>query len=141
MDELQRAAACAALMFERDRASRDLGMSMHVPAAGSADVEMTVTESMVNGFGICHGGFVFTLADSAFAFACNAYDNLSVAAGASIEFFRPATLGDRLRAEAREVHRGRTSGTYDITVTNQDGQQVAAFRGRCAALGKPVLTG
>ena len=99
---------------------------------------MTVTASMVNGHDICHGGYLFTLADTAFAFACNTYGRATVAAGATIEFLAPAKLGDALVASAREVHRGRRSGIYDVRVTapgeGDEDRLVALFRGRSATL-------
>ena len=94
---------------------------------------------MVNGFDVCHGGLLFTLADTAFAFACNAYDDLTFAAAASIDFLRPARLGDALRASAREDYRGSRSGFYTVEVRNQDDVVVAVFRGRSASKGKALL--
>ncbi|MEM9058203.1 MAG: hydroxyphenylacetyl-CoA thioesterase PaaI, partial [Pseudomonadota bacterium] len=98
-----------------------------------------VTATMVNGHGTCHGGLLFTLADSAFAFACNAYDEATVAAGATIDFLRPARAGDQLVAQARERRRGRRTGVYDVTVLNQRGETLALFRGRAMAIGKALL--
>ena len=100
---------------------------------------MRVRDDMTNGFDICHGGLIFTLADTAFAFACNAYDNLTVAGSASIEFLRPAMLGDRLEAVAREDYRGEKTGFYTIQVTNQDNEVVAMFRGRSSSRNEPIL--
>src|SRR5690606_22328372 len=108
---------CADQMYARDRASRELGIEVDVDDAGSANARMEVTERMINGLGVCHGGYIFTLADTAFAFACNGYDQVTFAAGASIQFVRSARLGDTLLAEAHEQHRGRSSGTYDVAVT------------------------
>ena len=99
------------------------------PVAGEAVAHMIVRQDMVNGFDVCHGGLLFTLADTAFAFACNAYDDLTFAAAASIDFLRPARLGDALRASAREDYRGSRSGFYTVAV----------FRGRSASKGKAVL--
>ncbi len=126
-------------MYAADEASRALGISVDVPETGSAVAAMRVRADMVNGFDVCHGGLIFALADTAFAFACNAYDRLSVAAAASIEFLRPAKLGDRLVATAREEHRGRHSGVYSVRVENQDGRTVALFRGRSASRDRPIL--
>jgi acyl-CoA thioesterase len=139
MPELDLAQRCADRMYESDRASRDLGIVITVTAAGSATAEMRVQPSMLNGFDICHGGYIFTLADTAFAFACNAYDNVTVAAGASIEFLRPAKAGDVLTATATQQSRNGRSGIYDVVVTNSQGEEVAAFRGRAHASGKPLL--
>ena len=119
-------------MFANDRASKALGMEVEVPAPGQALVTMTVREDMLNGFDMCHGGIVFSLADTAFAFSCNSYGRTTVAAGASMEWLRPVRLGDKLSADAREIQRGRRTGYYDIRVTNQDDELVALFRGRAA---------
>ena len=91
---------------------------------------MTITPQMVNGHGTCHGGYIFTLADSAFAFACNGYNQRTVAQHTSLTFIRPGKQGDRLTATAEEQARGGRTGVYDITLTNQDGRKVALFRGR-----------
>jgi len=117
-------------MFAQDRASQRMGMRIDRVAPGEAVLTMTVRDDMVNGHAICHGGFVFTLADSAFAFACNSYNENTVASGCSIEFLAASREGDVLTATARERHlRGRT-GVYDIDVTNQKGETVALFRGK-----------
>jgi len=159
---------CAQAMWADDSASRGLGMHLESVSPGRARVEMTVIESMVNGHGICHGGFVAALADSTFAFACNTYDEVTVAAGFDIVFVSAAHLGDALVAEAVErVRRGR-SGVYDVTVrrvraldassTGAPGDAalgatvdaavraaaavadvVAEFRGRSRSLGRPIL--
>lgn len=120
----------AAQMFAQDLASQRMGMRIVQVAPGQAVLTMTVRDDMLNGHAICHGGFVFTLADSAFAFACNSYNENTVAAGCSIEFLAPSRGGDVLTATARERHlRGRT-GVYDIDVVNQNGETVALFRGK-----------
>lgn len=140
-DELAR--RCAAAMWESDLASRELGMVLEEVHAGSARLLMRVREHMVNGHTICHGGYIATLADSAFAFACNSYDDVTVASGFDITFLTSARLGDDLVAVAQErVRRGRT-GLYDITVTRRDGaaEVVAEMRGRSRSLGKPILEG
>jgi acyl-CoA thioesterase len=139
MSELELAKRCADRMYAADEASRDFGIVISVTAPGVVKAEMTVRRSMLNGFAICHGGLIFTLADTAFAFACNAYDNVTVAAAASIEFLRPAREGDRLVAVAGELYREGRSGFYDIVVRNQSGNDVALFRGRAHATGKPLL--
>jgi acyl-CoA thioesterase len=120
----------AAGMFARDAASRGLGMRITKVAPGFAELTMTVRHDMVNGHAICHGGFVFTLADSAFAFACNSYNANTVAAGCAIEFLAPSHEGDVLTATARERALVGRSGIYDIDVTNQTGATIAIFRGK-----------
>ncbi|MEM8496820.1 MAG: hydroxyphenylacetyl-CoA thioesterase PaaI [Pseudomonadota bacterium] len=129
-DEL--AAKCADAMWSTDKASQGLGMSIQAMGEGRSELTMTVIDSMVNGHNICHGGFIFTLADSAFAFACNSHNQIAVAAGCTIDFLRPASLGDVLTANAEAVHQGQRSGIYDITVTNQHGKLMATMRGRSA---------
>ena len=120
----------AEAMLAADQASRAMGMAIVAVSAGCATVQMTIRADMVNGHQTCHGGIIFTLADSAFAFACNNRNLLTVAAGCSIEFLAPAYAGDILTAEAREVAlRGRT-GVYDVAISNQTGTVIAAFRGR-----------
>jgi acyl-CoA thioesterase len=129
------ARACAEAMWAEDRASAGLGMRLENVAPGQAVMAMKITESMVNGHGICHGGFIFALADSAFAFACNSHGERAVAQHASITFLRPGRLGERLRAEAIErAHTGR-SGIYDVRVTDADGSLVAEFRGHSRLAG------
>ncbi len=139
MNELQRAKLCADKMYANDRASRSLGIEIEIPEVGSAVATMFVREEMVNGFDICHGGLVFTLADTAFAFACNAYDELTVAGGGSIEFLRPSVRGDQLRAVASEAYRGRKSGIYKVEVRNQDDELLALFQGRSVGRGEAIL--
>jgi len=140
MNELERARKCAEKMFADDRASQLLGIEIVIPDVGAAIASMQVRDDMLNGFDICHGGFVFALADTAFAFACNAYDDMTVAAAGSIEFLRPANSGDELRAVALEEHRGRRTGLYTIEVFNQDEQRVAVFRGRSVSRGEALLS-
>ena len=130
---------CAEAMYKNDAASQGLGIRIEIPGAGEAVAHMTVREDMVNGFGVCHGGLLFTLADTAFAFACNAYDDVTVAAAASIDFLRPARLGDELRAVAREDYRGSKSGFYTVEVRNGGDDVVAVFRGRSASRGERLL--
>lgn len=139
MDKTQIAEACAKQMFGDDQASRDLGMSVDIIEPGVAEVRMIVTQTMVNGHDICHGGYVFMLADSAFAFACNAYNDVTLASGADINYVYRAMLGDELVATAKERQRGRRSGVYDVDVRNQDKRLIAVFRGRSAALGRLLL--
>lgn len=126
-DDLAR--ACADLMWAEDNASRGLAMSLDGVGPGRSRLSMTVTDAMVNGHGLCHGGYIFTLADSAFAFACNTYNQRTVAAGCQIVYVAPGRLGDRLTAEAVERQRSGRSGIYDVTVRRQDGTVLAEFRG------------
>ncbi|WHA43334.1 hydroxyphenylacetyl-CoA thioesterase PaaI [Agrobacterium larrymoorei] len=123
------AEACAKAMWDEDNASRHLGMEILSVAPGKAAITMTITENMTNGVGTCHGGYMFTLADSAFAFACNTYNQRTVAQHCSVTFIAPALKGDRLTATAHEVLRKGRSGIYDIRITNQEGEQIAEFRG------------
>ena len=139
MDDLERARACAETMYTSDAASKALGIDIAIPAAGQAVATMKVREDMANGFNVCHGGLVFTLADTAFAFACNAYDRLTLAAAAGIEYLRPALVGDELTAEAAEDYRGSRRGFYTVRVTNQRDELVALFRGRSAERDETVL--
>jgi acyl-CoA thioesterase len=131
---------CAEAMHAADPASRQLGIDISDVAPGKATATLTITDEMVNGHGICHGGYVFTLADTAFAFACNTYDDRTVAAGATIDFLEPVQSGDRLVAIAVERARRARSGVYDVTVTTADGSVVAEFRGRSRSLGGRMLT-
>jgi acyl-CoA thioesterase len=119
-----------AALYSRDLASQALGMRVSAVSPGRVQVTMQVRPDMVNGHGLCHGGLVFTLGDSAFAFACNSYNDSTVAAAASIDFLAPAHSGDELTAEAVELWRTRRNGLYEITVRNQRGERVALFRGR-----------
>ena len=125
-DDLAR--ACAAAMWKDDDASSTLGMEILDVKSGEATLAMTIQPHMVNGQRIAHGGFIFTLADSAFAFACNTHNGRAVAAHCQITFIRPGKLGDRLVAAAREVSRHGRSGIYDVRVTAGD-QVIAEFRG------------
>jgi acyl-CoA thioesterase len=133
------ARACAARMYADDAASQRLGITISGVDPGTATATFTVADEMVNGHGICHGGYVFTLADTAFAFACNTYDDVTVAAGADISFLEPVHAGATLVAVARERARRGRSGLYDVTVTADDGTVVAEFRGRSRSLGRPLL--
>ncbi len=117
-------------LYDGDRASQQLGMQVDSCGPGAATVSMTIRAEMVNGHGICHGGLIFALADSAFAFACNSHGDRTVAAGAAIEFLAPGRAGDRLTAIAQERWRAGRSGIYEIEVRNQRGEAVALFRGR-----------
>ena len=135
MDDPQRLAeSCAAAMWETDHASAGLGMRILAVAPGEARLEMIVRPEMANGHGMCHGGFVFTLADSAFAFACNSRGQRMVASQGAITFIAPAHVGDTLTAEAREVHLRGRGGIYDVSVSNQAGERIAEFRGHSRAI-------
>lgn len=123
------AEACARAMWDDDNATRHLGMELVSIAPGEAAIAMTVTETMTNGHNTCHGGYIFTLADSAFAFACNSYNQRAVAQHCSVSFIAPVFRGDRLTASAREISRRGRGGIYDIRITNQEGEPVAEFRG------------
>jgi acyl-CoA thioesterase len=122
-------------MFAADRASQGLGMRIVAVGAGSARLEMAIRDDMLNGHDICHGGFITTLADSAFAFACNSRNEATVASGLIVDFLAPVKRGDVLTADAVEVARTGRTGVYDIVVTNRDGVQVALVRGRSTRLG------
>ncbi len=139
MTDLELARACRDAMYAKDLASQALGIEITIPEPGSAEARMNITAGMLNGFGICHGGYVFALADTAFAFACNAYDRVTVAAGASIDYLKPVHAGDALRADAREIHRGRRAGLYEVSVHNQNDDLVAVFQGRSSELDKSLL--
>lgn len=139
MNKLKRAQRCAAAMYARDRASQALGIDIEIPEPGAAIATMLVRDDMVNGFDICHGGLVFALADTAFAFACNAHDDITVAGGGDIEFLRPAVVGDHLCAEASEEYRGRRRGNYKVAVRNQKQQLIALFHGRSVSRGERLL--
>lgn len=121
-------------MYERDYCAQSHGIELAAIAPGFSRMTMTVRKDMVNGHDIGHGGMTFTLADTAFAYACNADNHVTVAAGCSISFPAPARLGDVLTAECRVVHQGGRSGVYDTVVTNQDGVIVGLFRGQSARL-------
>ncbi len=129
----------AAALYERDRASQSLGMHISAMRPGFARLTMKVRADMVNGHELCHGGLLFTLADSAFAFACNSYNESTVAAAGSIDFLLGARLGDELTAEARELWRSKRNGLYEIVILNQRGERVALFRGRSYRIEGPVL--
>lgn len=133
------AEASAQAMYSRDSTSQALGMEIVAVGPGFARLTMTVRPDMVNGHDISHGGLIFSLADSAFAFACNSYNRATVALSASIEFLAPGRLGDLLTAEAQEVALGNKTGVYDVLVTNQDGQQIALFRGKSYRLQGTVI--
>ncbi len=130
MDDLAIAKQCRDTMYAADVAVRALDIKVEVTGAGRAEAELEIRSEMLNGHDVCHGGYLFTLADTAFAYACNSYNLVTFAAGASIEFLRPAKLGDQIVAVATERHRGGRTGIYDVVLSNQDGAEVAVFRGR-----------
>jgi acyl-CoA thioesterase len=133
------ARACAEAMWAEDRASQGLGMALEHVAPGEARLAMTVRADMVNGHGTMHGGFIFALADSAFAFACNSHDERTVAQHCSITFLRPGRLGDRLVAHAVERCRSGRSGIYDVRVINPEGAVIAEFRGHSRSIGGRLI--
>jgi acyl-CoA thioesterase len=119
--------------------SKWLGIEILEISEGYSKIKMTVRKEMINGFGIVHGSVAFSLADSAFAFACNNRNNLSVALDISINFIKPVHVDDILTAEAKEIHNGRSTGLYHITITNQNDHVVALFKGTCFRTGKNLI--
>ncbi|MDO4683732.1 MAG: hydroxyphenylacetyl-CoA thioesterase PaaI [Lautropia sp.] len=128
------ARACAEAMWQADPASQDLGMRLGDILPGQASVSMTITRQMLNGHATCHGGFIFSLADSAFAFACNTYNQRAVAQHCSITYLAPAFENDELTARATEVHRSARSGLYNVIVTNQKNELISEFRGHARTI-------
>ena len=127
-------------MYANDRASKSLGIQILSVTPGRAVLTMTVREDMLNGHDICHGGLIAVLADSAFAYACNSYNEWTVASGFSIDLMAPCHLGDELTAICHEVSKSGRTGLYDTEVSNQHGKRVGVFRGRSHTVrGKPVL--
>jgi acyl-CoA thioesterase len=126
-------------MMENDFFSQWMGVEVLEVREGYSRIKMTIRKEMVNGFGIIHGGLPFSLADSAFAFACNNRNNLSVALDVTITFTKAVNVGDVLTAEAKEIHNGRSTGVYLISVINQKDQQVAIFKGTCFRTGKKLV--
>ncbi|MFI5186758.1 MAG: hydroxyphenylacetyl-CoA thioesterase PaaI [Chitinophagales bacterium] len=126
-------------MMENDFFSQWMGVEVLEVKEGYSRIRMTIRKEMVNGFGIVHGGLPFSLADSAFAFACNNRNNLSVALDVTITFTKAVNVGDVLTAEAKEIHNGRSTGVYLIMVTNQKNEQVALFKGTCFRTGKTLI--
>jgi len=131
--------AVVAHMMSHDGFSKWLGISVVEIKEGYSKIQMTVRPEMVNGFGIAHGGIAFSLADSALAFACNNRNNLSVALDVTITFTKAVNIGDVLTAEATEIHNGKSTGVYLIHVHNQQGAQVALFKGTCFRTQKPLI--
>ncbi|MCZ2458202.1 MAG: hydroxyphenylacetyl-CoA thioesterase PaaI [Chitinophagales bacterium] len=126
-------------MLQNDPFSQWMGVEILEIKEGYSKIKMIIRREMANGFGIVHGGIPFSLADSAFAFACNNRNNLSVALDANINFTRPVNTGDLLTAEAKEVHNGKNTGVYLITLTNQKNETVALFKGICFRTGKKLI--
>ncbi|RZL99964.1 MAG: hydroxyphenylacetyl-CoA thioesterase PaaI [Pedobacter sp.] len=126
-------------MMRDDLFSQWLGISVLEISPGYSKITMTVRPEMINGFGIVHGGVAFSMADSCFAFACNNRNNLSVALDTSINFLKPVHVGDVLIAEAKELHNGKTTGLYNITISNQKDHVVAVFKGTCFRTGRTLI--
>ena len=142
MNPQQVAEAARDAMWRNDRASKALGMQVLAISPGAAALSMTVRDDMLNGHDICHGGLITALADSAFAFACNSHNEVTVASGFDVNLVAAGRLGDVLTATAQEVSKAGRTGVYDVTVRNQRGEQVAAFRGRSYTMkGKPLVEG
>lgn len=135
------AKASTAALWAEDRASQDLGMRLERVGPGEATLSMVVGPAMCNGHGTCHGGIIFTLADSAFAYACNSHGQRAVAQHASVSYIAPAHQGERLTATAREVSRRGRGGIYDVTVANEAGDVVAEFRGHSRTIKGTLVPG
>ena len=135
------AEAVAEAMWSRDRAAQALGMRIDSVAPGRASLSMPVRSDMVNGHHICHGGLIFALADTAFAYACNAYNRNTVASGCNIDFVAPGKEGDTLQAEAVERALSGRTGVYDVTVRDSAGKTVALFRGKSYRISGEVIAG
>ena len=135
------AEAVAEAMWSRDRAAQALGMRIDSVAPGRASLSMPVRSDMVNGHHICHGGLIFALADTAFAYACNAYNRNTVASGCNIDFVAPGREGDTLQAEAVERALSGRTGVYDVTVRDSAGKTVALFRGKSYRISGEVIAG
>ena len=133
-DVAEMAQACADAMWADDKASRAMGMRIETVGPGFAILSMNIGVNMVNGHGLCHGGYIFALADSALAFACNSHNQRHVAQHCQIAYLAPGRLGMRLLAEARERYRGERSGIYDVTVRTEAGETIAEFRGHSRSI-------
>jgi acyl-CoA thioesterase len=127
-----------AMMLEKDQFSKWLGLGIDDIGPGFCKLHFRVNDQMLNGFGIVHGGVVFSAADSAFAFACNSHGRLTVALDVSINFTRPARSGDLLFVEAREIHLGDKTGVYDVRTVNEAGELIALFKGTAYRTGRMV---
>ena len=130
----------AQTMWDNDVSSPHIGMQLKSIGPGSAVIEMPVADYMLNGAKVCHGGYIFTLSDSCFAFACNSYNIATLAQGCNIDFVRPAFVGDLLTATATEISRGKTTGVYDVRVYNQNEKLVAVMRGKSFAGDKAIFS-
>ena len=139
MDKLERARRCASIMLEHDLSTKSMGIEITIPAPGRAIATTTVRANMLNGFAVAHGGVVFTLADTAFAFACNAYNDETLSVEADINWLRPCSEGDTLVASAREDRREGRHGYYSVQVMNQRGEVVANFNGHSVSRGRPLF--
>ena len=127
-------------MFARDRVAQSLAMRITHIAPGEATIEMAVRDDMLNGFDTCHGGFITTLGDTAFAYACNTRNEMTVASGLAVDFVAPGRPGDVLVAEAKELSQAGRTGVYDVTIRNRQGQLIALFRGKSYSMkGKPTV--
>ena len=140
LEAMSLASRCAQTMFDRDAATQGLGIRLISAAPGSCTLGMGVRADMIQGHGTCHGGFLFALADSAFAFACNSYNDATVAIGCSIDYIAPAQLGDTLTARCTEQSRSGRTGNYDVRIENQQGQLIALFHGKSYTVRGTVLT-
>lgn len=139
ISDQDRAERSAKALLHNDLATKELGIQILATGPGYAKLTMRVTQNMLNGFETCHGGYLFTLGDSAFGFACNSFNQMAVAASAAIEFLAPAYLNDELFAEAHVQSQGRITGLYDVVITNQREQRIALFRGRSHRIDKPLF--
>ena len=139
LQEKNKPADVVAHMMKNDLFSQWLGIEVLEIKEGYSRIKMTVRAEMINGFGIVHGGIAFSLADSAFAFACNNRNNLSVALDTAINFLKPVHVGDDLTAEAKEMHNGKSTGLYHITISNHRDHVVAIFKGTCFPTGKTLV--
>jgi acyl-CoA thioesterase len=140
MDAQALAERVAQVLFAADASSKNLGMQILGVGPGTATLTMPIKAHMLNGHQVCHGGLIFALADSAFAFACNSYGDNTIAASGSIDFLAPGREGDLLTATAKELWRSRRTGIYEAVVTRQDGERVALFRGRSHRIEGKVLS-
>jgi len=139
MDKKELAKKVVNHLLETDLFSKWLEIEIIEIGEGYSKIKMTIRKEMMNGFGIVHGGITFSLADSAFAFACNSRNNLSVALDTSINFTKPALVGDILFAQAKEIHNGNSTGLYQILITNQHDHLIAVFKGTCFRMNRNVI--
>lgn len=130
---------CADFMYQTDTVAQDLNIELLEVDIGYSRMTMTIKDNMLNGHGSCHGGYIFTFADTCFAYACNSDNRPTVASGCDINYLRPAKAGDTLFGTGKRVSRGRSTGLYDIEVTNQDGKKIAEFRGRAHQVGEHLI--